>query len=332
DLSKLVKDVNFDTVELDSPEDDQPFIVLNDEEEEVHVEPNIKIEDTLVPVPPSPKSIKIQEQSTQLLLQSRNNKLEKEKAAVEAEVALLFAQPSFLNVQQLTKVMGNQKYVEELEVEILGDLKVLPEKLEEFQSSISVLTNKVAALENLKLELPTGLPALPGQVVKTQVKADVAKAEIKKVKEELIDLLDLDVVERMYNDKVKYDNYCNKMLNRRAQGMITNCDVLSRGKDPITLKDPIIKRNTLAKKKRKHADDLYDNFRSTKRYKSSVLFVDHQARTVLNKASMEIFFRLHKGLGINDLARTFSTFLVAEVEKRNLNPMRQMKLIEQLKH
>ncbi|GKD51517.1 hypothetical protein Tco_1280493 [Tanacetum coccineum] len=50
DLSKLVKDVNFDTMELDSPEDDQPFIVLNDEEEEVHAEPNIKIEDTLVPV------------------------------------------------------------------------------------------------------------------------------------------------------------------------------------------------------------------------------------------------------------------------------------------
>ncbi|GJW84923.1 hypothetical protein Tco_0158068 [Tanacetum coccineum] len=255
---------------------------------------------------------------------------------------------------------GNQKYVEELEVEILGDLKVLPEKLEEFQSSISVLTNKVVALENLKLDLPAGLPALPGQVVKTQgkkalsheevaeeesqsdsddekrielkVKADVAKAKIKKVKEELIDLLGLDVVERMYNDKVKYDNYYNKMLNRRAQGMITNCDVLSRGKDPITLKDPIIKWNTFAKKKRKHAEDLYDNFRSTKRYKSSVQFVDHQDRTVLNEASMEIFFRLHKGPGINDLARTFSTFLVAEVEKMNLNPMKQMKLIEQLKH
>ncbi|GJU83813.1 hypothetical protein Tco_1291359 [Tanacetum coccineum] len=41
---------------------------------------------------------------------------------------------------------------------------------------------------------------------------------------------------------------------------------------------------------------------------------------------------LHKGLGMDDLARTFSSLLVAEVDKRNLNPNKQMKLIEQLRH
>ncbi|GJV92634.1 hypothetical protein Tco_1540447 [Tanacetum coccineum] len=61
-------------------------------------------------------------------------------------------------------VGGIKKYVEELKVEILDELKVLPEKLEEFQSSISVLTNKVAALENLKLDLLAELLALPGKV------------------------------------------------------------------------------------------------------------------------------------------------------------------------
>nr|GEX48197.1 hypothetical protein [Tanacetum cinerariifolium] len=45
----------------------------------------------------------------------------------------------------------------------------------------------------------------------------------------------------------------------------------------------------------------------------------------------EIFFRLHKGPGTNDLARTFSTFLDVEVNKRNLNPLKQMKVIEQLR-
>ncbi|GKC89126.1 hypothetical protein Tco_1149775 [Tanacetum coccineum] len=45
----------------------------------------------------------------------------------------------------------------------------------------------------------------------------------------------------------------------------------------------------------------------------------------------EFFFRLHQGPGINDLARTFGTFLVAKVEKRNLNPNKQMRLIEQPK-
>ncbi|GJQ90108.1 hypothetical protein Tco_0001247 [Tanacetum coccineum] len=68
------------------------------------------------------------------------------------------------------------------------------------------------------------------------VKVDVAKEEIKKGKEELVDLLGLDVVRRMYKAKVKYDKYCIKMLNMRAQGKITNCVVLSGGKGPITLK------------------------------------------------------------------------------------------------
>nr|GEX50129.1 hypothetical protein [Tanacetum cinerariifolium] len=72
--------------------------------------------------------------------------------------------------------------------------------------------------------------------IKQRVKADVAKAKIQKGKEELIDLVGLDVVEKMYKYTVKYDKYCFKMLNQRASGKITNFDVLSRGKGLITLK------------------------------------------------------------------------------------------------
>ncbi|GKC73374.1 hypothetical protein Tco_1119257, partial [Tanacetum coccineum] len=72
--------------------------------------------------------------------------------------------------------------------------------------------------------------------IEQTVKANVAKDEIKQGKEELIDLLLFDVVESMYKAKMKYDKYCIKMLNTRAQGKITNCDVLSRGKGTITLK------------------------------------------------------------------------------------------------
>ncbi|GKA39780.1 hypothetical protein Tco_0732331 [Tanacetum coccineum] len=42
----------------------------------------------------------------------------------------------------------------------------------------------------------------------------------------------------------------------------------------------------------------------------------------------EIFFRLYQGLGMDDLARTFSSLMVSEVDKRNLNPNKQMRLIE----
>ncbi|GKB47556.1 hypothetical protein Tco_0898309, partial [Tanacetum coccineum] len=73
--------------------------------------------------------------------------------------------------------------------------------------------------------------------IEQAVKADVAKSEIKKAKQDLIDLLGSDMVEKMYKDKVKYEVYCLKMLNIRAKGKITNYDVLARGKGPITLKN-----------------------------------------------------------------------------------------------
>ncbi|GJZ89310.1 hypothetical protein Tco_0661092 [Tanacetum coccineum] len=158
-------------------------------------------------------------------------------------------------------------------------------------------------------------------------KADVVKSEIKKDKKYLIDILGHSVVDKVYKDKVKYEKYCLKMMNIKAQGKIINYDLLSREKGLISLKvyqddglyeiinnfkinalhqneakleldlskpleeqDPIIKLNLLTKKKRKNDDDLPDYFKSTK--------------------------------------RTFSSFLVAKVEKRNLNPNKQMRLIE----
>ncbi|GKC99526.1 hypothetical protein Tco_1169801 [Tanacetum coccineum] len=155
---------------------------------------------------------------------------------------------------------------------------------------------------------------------------------------------------------IKTDMSKKEMLNIRAQGRITNYDVLSRGKGPITLKV--------------YMDDGFDeiiqNFKASDlhlgEWREVMQFADHQAGTVLNEASLgmilfnshkrqdfvsiedfndlnnemlynvqEIFFRHHKGPGINDLAKTFDTFLVAEVDKRNLNPPKQMRVIEQLR-
>ncbi|GKC97386.1 hypothetical protein Tco_1167661 [Tanacetum coccineum] len=104
--------------------------------------------------------------------------------------------------------------------------------------------------------------------------------------------------------------------------------------------DPIIKLNLLVEKKRKNVDDLHDYFKPTKRYKRSVQLGDHQAVTILNELSLGmILFNSSQRkyfIGIEDFEElnnemTFSTFLVAEVEKRNLNPNKQMRLIEQLR-
>ncbi|GJU68538.1 hypothetical protein Tco_1254797 [Tanacetum coccineum] len=130
----------------------------------------------------------------------------------------------------------------------------------------------------------------------------------------------------------------------------------------LSEQDPLDKLNGLANKKKKHADDILDYFRANKRLKSSVQYEDHLARTVLNELVLgiimfnsyhrqdcvtiedfrdfpnemlrtiqEIFFRLHQGPGRNDHARTFSALLLAKVDKRNLNPHKQMRPIEQLR-
>ncbi|GKC07947.1 hypothetical protein Tco_0999557 [Tanacetum coccineum] len=363
DLSKLVKDIGTEVMDLDSPEDDPPLMILSKDEEEIQTEVHDETKDTLVPPPPSLKSIQIQELTNQvLLLQSQKYKLEKAHAAAQAEATLSKAQPAFLNVQQLTELLVTSLKPKLLKLltdhnfssSIPTKLKELPSKIndidgvvaeikkyvEELEVEVPVLTSNVVALEKIKLDLPARLLALPKQISSinvqlsklkvldalpsllnkvtealdrfptaielasqkageisvpsagqagthpsegekyttqvtitqlfqrrnekdaakanlnkqptihetttvippittttalmiptTIVKVDVAKSKIKKGKQNLIDLVGLKVVEKMYRDKVKYEKYYLKMLNQRALGKITNYDVLSRGKE-----------------------------------------------------------------------------------------------------
>ncbi|GKF71961.1 hypothetical protein Tco_0208075, partial [Tanacetum coccineum] len=41
----------------------------------------------------------------------------------------------------------------------------------------------------------------------------------------------------------------------------------------------------------------------------------------------EIFFRRHQSPGLDDRVRTISALLLAEIDKRNLNPLKQMRII-----
>ncbi|GJQ90356.1 hypothetical protein Tco_0001495 [Tanacetum coccineum] len=189
--------------------------------------------------------------------------------------------------------------------------------------------------------------------IEEEAKDKAAKHEGEVRKAKLVDLLCREVVN---NDKLQYDKYYDKMLSRRAESRITNCDVLTK-KGPITLKvyredctsevipnfkaidqhlgewreDPLKKLNDLANKKRKHVDDIYDYFKANKRLKSSVQYDDHLPGTVLNEHFLKLFFRRHQGPGLDDHARTFSSLLLAEVDKRNLNPLKQMRVIKQLR-
>ncbi|GJZ09736.1 hypothetical protein Tco_0544019 [Tanacetum coccineum] len=186
----------------------------------------------------------------------------------------------------------------------------------------------------------------------TALPAEGEKDDDTNLKNELVDLLGIDSVTRYYNNKLLYEKYCEKLKKRRQSSKIINCDVLT--KKGLVL--------DLANKKRKHADDIHDYFKATKRLKSSVQYGDHLPGTVLNEPVLgmimfnsyhrqdfvtiedlkdfsnamlytvqEIFFRRHQGPGVDDHARTFSSLLLAEVDKRNLNPLKQMRTIEQLR-
>ncbi|GJU94883.1 retrovirus-related pol polyprotein from transposon TNT 1-94 [Tanacetum coccineum] len=71
--------------------------------------------------------------------------------------------------------------------------------------------------------------------IEESLKANLAKQEVKKVKNELVDLMGIDVVTKYYKNKLLYDKYCDKMLKRRKSSKITNCDILSK-RGPIILK------------------------------------------------------------------------------------------------
>ncbi|GKD13851.1 hypothetical protein Tco_1198258 [Tanacetum coccineum] len=81
----------------------------------------------------------------------------------------------------------------------------------------------------------TGFMVKSSKKLDEEAKAEAAKQEGEVRKVGLIDQLGLEVVHKYYNYKLQYDRYYDKMLNRRAESRITNCDVLTR-KGPITFK------------------------------------------------------------------------------------------------
>ncbi|GJY86046.1 hypothetical protein Tco_0500072 [Tanacetum coccineum] len=235
--------------------------------------------------------------------------------------------------------------------------------------------------------------------IEEEAKAKAARREGEIRKEELIDLLGPEVMNKYYNDKLQYDRDCDKMLNRRAKSRITNLtrkglitlkvykendtseiipefkasDLhLSKWREIVTIRpnkkgkgwtsiykqiqkrmdyirttkakmgidldrplskqDPLDRLDDLENKKRKHADDIHDFFRAKKKAQDIVTIEDFRdfSNTMLYTIQKN-FFRLHQGPRLDDHSRTFSSLLLAEIDKGNLNPIKQMRVIEQLR-
>nr|GEX38954.1 reverse transcriptase domain-containing protein [Tanacetum cinerariifolium] len=108
--------------------------------------------------------------------------------------------------------------------------------------------DQVAELKNIQWELPgefLDLPHLassepPPRVFLQQIKQPPTPAEGEKdtdtnLKNELVDLLGIDIVIQYYKKKLLYERYCEKMKKRRQSSKIINCDVLTK-KGSISLK------------------------------------------------------------------------------------------------
>ncbi|GJW02779.1 hypothetical protein Tco_1561635 [Tanacetum coccineum] len=105
DLANLVSQIQPSFKDLDSPKDDLVIIVDESDEDKR----NAETEDTSVLRSSSPRSSQIQERTNQvLILQSQKHKLKLEKNKAKAKAALLKAQPSFPNVEQLNELLFNE--------------------------------------------------------------------------------------------------------------------------------------------------------------------------------------------------------------------------------
>ncbi|GKC64607.1 hypothetical protein Tco_1097205, partial [Tanacetum coccineum] len=278
--------------DLDSPEDDLVIVVDDtDEDEEDDVHTTTNAKTEDTSVP---KSSSLSSLLTELKdLPSKFNEL-------------------------IEEVKGLKTQVPTLEIKIPGDLKEIPYKLDNFTKTVTSLTSEVAELKTLQWELPAEFPLLLAQN-KEAKKFDFVTEEgehIHLTKEQINQQKKIE--EEAKSEVAKHES---EIKTRMEYLYETQAELGINLEIPLSKQDPLNKLNDLANKKRKHVDDIHDYFKANKRLKSSVQYEDHLPSTVLNELV----------LGLDDRARTFSSLLIAEFDKRNLNLLKQMRVIEQLR-
>ncbi|GJR28007.1 hypothetical protein Tco_1104239 [Tanacetum coccineum] len=134
--------------------------------------------------------------------------------------------------------------------ELPAEFQALPSQVSSVQEklktldSLPSLLNKVTdtlnrfatAVENASGAARNNVPSA-GQATVSPAKGEknTTKDAETNLQNELVDLLGIDMVEQYHNKKLLFDKYCDKMLKRRNNSKIINCDVLTQ-KGPISLK------------------------------------------------------------------------------------------------
>ncbi|GJT60924.1 hypothetical protein Tco_1004457 [Tanacetum coccineum] len=268
DEPNIVLDESEEEVEVDKDKD--THATSHDKDELEQQKAKAKAEVALLKSRPSYRDIN---QLTDLLVTSLKPKLSKLLALHNFTNCL----PNALKElpSKFTKLSGEikefKKHVQDMEIELPKDSKEILTKLETFTSTITSISsqeklktfdflpsllnkvidtlNRFATMVEHASEATTKDAPSAGQTTASPVEGEkninptTTNAE-PNLKDELVNLLGIDVVTHYYNKKLLYDKYYEKMLKRRKTSKITNCDVLTQ-KGPISLKvhreDRIIK-------------------------------------------------------------------------------------------
>ncbi|GJT02119.1 retrovirus-related pol polyprotein from transposon TNT 1-94 [Tanacetum coccineum] len=175
----------------------------------------------------------------------------------------------------------------------------LPPKSVQLQELLA----QVAEIKTIQWELPAEFLVLPNQISSVQEKlktldalpskSNVSLAEGEKntysatkeanLKNDLVDLMGIDVVEEYHKKKLLEDETIEVISNFKKRMEYLNQTEKELKIDfnkPLKEQDPLNKLNELANKKRKRTDDLKDHSRSTKKHKSSV---QHEEESLSSK-------------------------------------------------
>ncbi|GKF30038.1 hypothetical protein Tco_0096380, partial [Tanacetum coccineum] len=162
-------------------------------------------------------------------------------------------------------------------------------------------------------------------VTGSMAKGEAAKQEGEVSKVELVDLLGVEVVNKYYNDKLQKDGTSEVIPNFKASDMH-----LSEWRKVVKACPNRIGKGwrTIYVQIQTRMDYLH----TTKAELGINLDIPLNLKDISNTMMyivQEIFFRCHQGFGLDDHARTFSSLLLAKVDKRNLNPLKHLRVIEQ---
>ncbi|GJW84559.1 hypothetical protein Tco_0157704 [Tanacetum coccineum] len=239
DLSDILKDTRSAFFTPDSPTD-EPIIVLDKEELE---QAKVKAEAEVASMKAKPSYPDIN-QLTELLVTS----LKPSKLLASHDFASCLPTELKELPSKITGLSGEIKelkqHIKDIEIELHRDLLEIPTKLESFTSTISSLSSQVAELKNIQWKPPSEFLNLPSQISLVQEKLK-ALDSLPNLLHKVFDTLNRfsTVMENAsgaasmdyYTKKLLFDKYYDKMLKRKKNPKITNCEVLIK-KGPITLK------------------------------------------------------------------------------------------------